>query len=238
MALPNADVSFVSTIRHDTYPYISPSSAVGLAHKHVFITGASKGCGRSLALSYARAGVSGLVLTARSSLSVVVTEVAAAAKDAGHPPPKVFSYVMDVEDRSAIEQVAKSVEKDLDGRLDILVNNAGYLETWEKLADSDPDEWWKSWTVNIRGPYLVTRALLPLMLRGGDKTIVNLSSIGAHRTAPGASAYETSKFALCRLTEFLMAEYGDQGILAFAVHPGSVMTDLAGKLPSYMHQGE
>ncbi|MCJ1471741.1 hypothetical protein MMC13_000381 [Lambiella insularis] len=236
MADPVGSVAnFIPILHHDTYPYISPVSVPSLANKHIFITGASKGVGRALALSYARAGASSLVLTARSSLDSLATSIASVAKEAGHPVPKVFSYAMDVENRSAIERVAKSIEKDLDGRLDILVNNAGYLESWKPIADGDPDEWWKSWTVNMRGPYLVSRALLPLLLRGGDKTIVNVSSVGAHTTMPGASAYQMAKFAVCRFTEVLVAEDGSQGLLAFAVHPGAILTELAGKMPSQFH---
>ena len=145
---------------------------------------------------------------------------------------------MDVTDRAAIEKAAEQAEKDLDGRLDILINNAGYLETFTPVAESDPDEYWKTWTVNMRGPYLVTRALLPLMLKGGEKTIVNLSSIGALTIRPGGSAYATTKMAICRFSEFLDAEYRDQGLLVFAVHPGGIVTELANNLPNEMHGRE
>ncbi|MCJ1385244.1 hypothetical protein MMC17_008365 [Xylographa soralifera] len=226
--------NFTPTTHHDTYPFISPTT-LSLHGKHVFITGASKGIGRATALAYARAGVSALALSARSSLSSLESEIASAANAAGHPPPKVVAYEMDVTSRESIEGVAGRAAHDLDGRLDILINNAGYLETFTPIVDSDPDEWWKTWTVNMLGPYLVTRAFLPLMLRGGDKTIVNLSSVGAHGKRPGASGYQTTKLAVCRFTEFIMAEYGAEGVLAFAVHPGGVMTELAAKMPKHTH---
>lgn len=90
----------------------------------------------------------------------------------------------------------------------------------------------------MRGPYLVTRSFLPLLLKGGDKQIVNLSSIGAHATWRGASAYETSKLAILRFTEFIMSEYGEKGVLAFAVHPGGVMTEMGARMPSYTHSSQ
>ncbi|MCJ1400677.1 hypothetical protein MMC11_003885 [Xylographa trunciseda] len=226
--------NFTPTIHQDTYPFISPTS-LSLHGKHVFITGASKGIGHATALSYAKAGASALGLSARSSFSSIVSEIASAAKAAGHPPPKVFTYEMDVTSRESIKAVAVQVAHDLDGRLDFLINNAGYLEVFTPIVDSDPDEWWKTWTVNVRGPYLVTRAFLPLMLKGGDKTIVNLSSVGAHATQPGASGYETTKLAVCRFTEFIVVEYGKQGVIAFAVHPGGVMTELASNMPKQSH---
>ena len=168
----------------------------------------------------------------------------------------MVSVKLDVEDRASVETAAKEIETSL-GRLDILVNNAGYLEKAIPIIDSDPDEWWKTWAVvsyddyhsnihvenakaqqNIRGPYLMTRSFLPLMLRGGDKQIVNLSSIGAHRVRPGMSGYQTSKMAIVRFSEFTNAEYGEQGVVAFSVHPGGIMTDLARTMPKDMHHGE
>jgi NAD(P)-dependent dehydrogenase (short-subunit alcohol dehydrogenase family) len=96
------------------------------------------------------------------------------------------------------------------------------------IGDSSPEDWWETWNVNLRGPYLVTRAFLPLLLKGGDKTLVATSSVGAHLTNQGMSAYQTSKLAVLRLMEFVQAEYAEKGILAFAIHPGNVVTDIVG----------
>ena len=111
---------------------------------------------------------------------------------------------MDVVDPKAVELTAKEVERSFEGRLDVLVNNAGYLETFRHVSESDPGDYWKTWEVNVKGPYLVTRAFLPLLMRGGSKQIINLSSIGAHLTTDGASAHQCTKLAICRFTEFLM----------------------------------
>ena len=199
------------------------------------LTGAFKGIGRATALSYAKAGASIIGLAARSSISFLVAEIGTAATGAGHPTPKVVSYKLDVTDRESIDATAKEIDAAFSGRVDILINNAGYLEDFRPIVESDPDEWWKTWTINLCGPYLVTRAFLPIMLQGGDKQIINISSIGAHGTRPGASAYQSSKFVLCRFTEFIMAEYGEKGVLAFALHPGGVMTELASRMPKHTH---
>ena len=84
----------------------------------------------------------------------------------------------------------------------------------------------------------MTHYFLPLMLKGGDKQIVNLSSIGAHHIRPGFSAYQPGKLAILRFSEFINAEYGDQGVVSFAVHPGGVMTELAAAMPKETHSGE
>ncbi|CAD0112201.1 unnamed protein product [Aureobasidium uvarum] len=233
--LYHAGFKFTPTTHNDTYDFISTKSQ-NLKGKRVFLTGASKGIGRETALSMARAGASSIALGARSSLSELATEVEKAAKEAGHPSPQVISIKLDVTDVSSTEQAAKTV-KDEFGGLDFLFNNAGYLEDFKKIGESDPDEWWKTQEVNIKGPYLVARAFIPLLLdtKDGDKTIINTSSIGAHVIMPGASSYQSSKLALLRLGEFIQSEYSDKGILCFGIHPGGVMTELASKMPQTSH---
>lgn len=158
------------------------------------------------------------------------------AKEAGHDAPKVISIKLDVTDVSSTEEAAKTIKKEFGG-LDFLFNNAGYLETFRKIGESDPEEWWKTQEVNIKGPYLVARAFIPVLLetKDGDKTIINTSSIGAHVVMSGASSYQTTKLALLRLGEFIQEEYADQGILCYGIHPGGVMTELASNMPKESH---
>lgn len=100
----------------------------------------------------------------------------------------------------------------------------------------------------------MTKALIPLLLLPqqeqeeegsdssssgpGDKTIVNITSIGALGLPPGASAYNISKMAVMRLTEFLMVDYAHRGLLSYSVHPASVETDLGRRMPGYITDGE
>jgi NAD(P)-dependent dehydrogenase (short-subunit alcohol dehydrogenase family) len=211
-------LDFTSTIHHDTYATIA-SEKVDLNGKTVVISGASKGIGRATALAYAKAGVSGIVIMARSDLSSLETEIASAAKDAGKWAPTVLSLKVDTISRVDVEQAAGKVAAKFP-KIDILINNAGYLETFVPIADSGPDEWWYTWQVNLNGVYLMTKFFLPFVLKSELKTVVMVSSIGAHITIPGASAYQTSKVAVLRLNDFLMAEYGEQGLLAYGIHPG------------------
>lgn len=134
---------------------------------------------------------------------------------------------IDVTSQKSTEDAAALVEKQF-GKLDILLINAGILGSLALIANSDPEEWWETWNVNLKGPYLVSRAFLPLMLKGGDKTIITTSSVGSHVISPSLSAYQSSKLAVLRFMEFMSKEYGDQGVVAFSIHPGNIPTDIVG----------
>lgn len=189
--------AFVKTLRHDTYAAIDPAQWVvtgDYAGRVVLITGASRGLGRAMTLSYARAGVSGLILAARSSTSLDAVEKEAQTV---HPTRdlKVLKLSIDVADEKSVSEAARAAEKAFD-RLDVLVNNAGILENYKLVDESDPSTWWLTWEVNVKGTYLVTRAFLGMLLNSGSdglegrKTVVNLSSIGAFMVSNGGSSYQ------------------------------------------------
>lgn len=216
--------------RKDTYPFIDPAKA-DLTGKSVLITGASKGIGKATAISFATAGCSKILLAARSDLADVETAVKDAAKKANRPEPLVHTLKVDVTSEDSVRVAAEAAADLLGGSLDVLINNAGYLEEWKPIAESKPSEWWWTWEVNIKGTYLVAHCFLPMLLKSQTKTIINISSGGAHVMFPGASGYQTTKFALCRLTEFMDKEYYQQGLIAISLHPGGVKTELALNMP-------
>ncbi|KAL7627867.1 hypothetical protein AAE478_002062 [Parahypoxylon ruwenzoriense] len=219
------DYDTTTVVHDDTYAAIDPSK-VDFSGKAVFISGASRGLGRAMCISFAKAGASMIAVGARSDLSATVKEMKAEAAKAGRSEPNILPLKSDVSDRQSIDDAAAQIKKSF-GRLDIIINNAGIFGSG-LIADSDPDEWSKVWQVNLVGPYLVARAFIPLMLEGGDKSIITVSSVGAHCISPGLSAYQSSKLAVLRLSEFISVEYGDKGILAYCIHPGNIPTDMIG----------
>ncbi|KAI0845439.1 NAD(P)-binding protein [Daldinia vernicosa] len=218
------------TNHYDTYDYINPITRSNCVGKAILVTGGNKGIGKGIALSYARAGASHIAITSRSDVPEVVAEIEKSAADAGRAKPVVVVLRLDVTDSTSVTNAAQVLEGQW-GRLDILIGNAGYLSKFDKILDGDEEAWWRNFEVNVRGSYLVAKAFLPLMLRGGDKTIINMSSTGVHHFHTGGSGYQLSKFALLRLTEYLIAEYADQGLLTYSIHPGGVATDLTQGLP-------
>lgn len=148
---------------------------------------------------------------------------------------RVHKFTLDISDESKVLAVAEAVKKE-EGRLDILVNNAGTGDPWQPITDGIADDYWRTVTVNLKGPYLLMKSFLPLMVETAKTTgtivdVVNISSIGATAVTPGALSYQVSKLAVTRLTEFVQVEYGAQGVNCVAVHPGGVLTDLSKGIP-------
>ncbi|KAL1610828.1 hypothetical protein SLS60_002499 [Paraconiothyrium brasiliense] len=216
----------------DTYPFISTYNQASLSGKSVLITGASRGIGLQTAIHFAKAGCSKIALAARSPLSSAKLAVEHASASS-QTPPTIITLALDVSSPDQVQAAAAAV-KNAFGHLDVLINNAGHLTAFQNIGESDPLAYWQTWETNIHGTYLCTRAFLPLLLDSTLKTVINITSSGAHVVMPGASAYQASKFALCRLTEFLDAEYGGKGLVAIALNPGGVKTELARAMPGYM----
>jgi NAD(P)-dependent dehydrogenase (short-subunit alcohol dehydrogenase family) len=220
----------------NTYPFVDPTK-VSHDGRYIFITGASKGVGTATAIAFAKAGAAGIALGARSDCSSVEAEILSAAETSGKKAPRILKIKLDVMDYTSVESAAKEIENTFP-RLDILINNAAYLSTWLTIADSEPEEYWRNYEINLRGVYWVTKAILPILLREGEKTILNVSSRGAHAIHAGASGYQATKFALLRFTEYLMVENAEQGLLAYCVHPCSVKTVLASGIPEHLQHCE
>jgi NAD(P)-dependent dehydrogenase (short-subunit alcohol dehydrogenase family) len=217
---------------HDTYPFISPTSH-GPTNARVIVTGSSKGIGRATAISFARTGASQIGIHGRKAadLDAVETEILAAAKAANRDKPTVVKLVGDITSESDVQGFVSQVERDFNGKLDIVIQNAGFLEPWEPIVDAKLDKWWQAWEVNIKGSFLIARAFVPFVLKDNGGTFVMITSGGGLATVPGASAYQGTKTAQIRFAGFLQAEYGEKGLVAYSVHPGSVQTDLASGMP-------
>ncbi|KAI1207158.1 oxidoreductase-like protein [Annulohypoxylon truncatum] len=226
---PQNGGTFTSTIHGSSYPFIQTAKHAG---RHVLITGGARGIGMNIALSFAKAGASAIVVADISEFSEqLVSDIATAAREKGHGVPRTMVIRLDVTDEDSVRKCAETIERQFNGKLDILVNNAGFMTPALPVPDSHTSSWWRTMEVNLKGVYLMSKYFVPLLVSTPDglKTMININSVAAHNLRPMASAYGTSKLAVLKLTEFLMVEAGNKGLLAYSVHPGAVLTELAEK---------
>lgn len=178
------------------------------------VTGASRGIGRGIARGLAQEG-SALVLAARDELKLA--ELVEELKPTGVP---VAAVPTDVTCEADIDRLFQQVEVQF-GRLDILVNNAGAFDGGP-LDTLATETWDLVLAVNLRAPFLCTRAALRIMKRQRSGRIINVGSISAQRVRPNSAPYSASKHGLWGLTQVTALEGRELGITCCCLHPGNV----------------
>ena len=186
-----------------------------LSGKVAVITGAGRGIGKSIALTFANAGAD-LAICARSKTEI--DDVAAAVAQLGR---KCFAMSVDLGDGAQTKAFCDSTLTQF-GAVDIIVNNAGAYFERGAFEASDPDLWWKTMEVNVRAPYLITRHLINDMRKGGK--IINLTSGKGFAAGANSSAYHVSKAALNMFTEGLANELWARDIDVNSLVPGPTAT--------------
>lgn len=186
--------------------------------KVVWITGASGGIGRALAIQLAREGAWVAVSARRAvELTGVVTEIEAAGG-------RAVAVVCDVTDEQAVEAAVAEVVVAF-GRLDIAIANAG-VGVSGRIADLTAANWRRQLEINVVGAAITARASLPHLTRAGGQ-IVLVGSTMAYLTMPGQGAYAASKYALRALGQTLAMELHGTPVACTTIHPAFVDSDIA-----------
>jgi NAD(P)-dependent dehydrogenase (short-subunit alcohol dehydrogenase family) len=188
-----------------------------LQDKVAFITGAGSGIGSACALRFAEEGASVVGFDASERVD---DRWRAAAQNALH----AFILTGDVRSVSEVESALAEVTRRF-GRLDVVVNSAGVAGGGPVHLVSD-EEWSRVIDVNLTGTFNVCRQALPIMMRQGAGSIVNIASIEGLEATEGGSAYNASKAAVVLLTRNMAMDYARKGIRANTVCPGFIETPL------------
>lgn len=186
------------------------------------ISGASRGIGRAVATRLARENHFVLLLARNNE---EISELELEIDSAGG---KALSFAVDVSNESQVNEVVEQAIRDF-GRIDNLINNAG-IGIFKEAENFSEDEWTRVMDVNVKGSFLLSKAVLPHMKAAGKGHIVGIASDVSKRTFAEGSLYCASKYAQHAFFEALRREVRSKGIKVSVIYPGLVDT--------YFHEGD
>jgi len=183
--------------------------------KIAIITGAGSGIGRACALALAREGTKVALVGRRKSL---LEEVAHEIGDSA------FVLAADISKKDEIDRIVEQTVAHF-GSLNVLLNNAGVLHigTVEQITE---EQWDETFNINVRGLWLLSRAVLPPMRKAGGGSIINMASVLGINGARNRASYAPSKGAVVLLTKCMAIDHGHENIRVNAICPSFVETDL------------
>ncbi|MCL4504584.1 MAG: SDR family oxidoreductase [Chloroflexi bacterium] len=191
---------------------------IRLDNRVALITGAGEGIGRGCALALAEAGA-----------AVVVNDVnpqtgQATAEQIRQMGRRSLFVQADVSDARVVQAMFETVQQEF-GALHVLLNNAGF-NLFKTLEQTTLEEWDRIMSVDLRGIYLVTRAMLPLLKVTRGASVINIASVHAQATVAGITAYAAAKGGVVSVGRSLAQELGKSGIRVNTISPGFVSTPL------------
>ncbi len=188
--------------------------------KAALITGAGGGIGRAIALRFAQMGIN-LTLVGRTEKKLLDTQ---SEINAAFPDVRTAIITGDLLDTTFPKECIRTALAQ-HGRLDILVNNAGLAQS-QPFEEISLEEYERIMNTNVRAPFLLTQAALPVLRNSDFATVINIASVTAHKGYPLQSVYSASKHALIGMSKSLANEVCKQNIRVHVISPGGVFTDM------------
>ncbi|MBD2261170.1 SDR family oxidoreductase [Pseudanabaena sp. FACHB-2040] len=215
------------------------STALPLAGKVAFVTGAARGIGRAISEVFALNGADVAMLdiadparlnSSRGYRVADMDEFNAASESVKQYGTKVLQIQVDVRDLAAMQAAAERTARELGG-IDIVVANAGYV-AWHSFEEGTPQLWHDVFDVNVHGVFNTAKAAIPFLKRRGGGRIINMASVSSRAGFAGNGAYTSTKWAVVGMTKQAAQELGQYNITVNAIAPGAVNT------PMYRGEGQ
>jgi NAD(P)-dependent dehydrogenase (short-subunit alcohol dehydrogenase family) len=189
---------------------------VGLKNKVAIITGGARGIGAAISIALAKEGVNIVIADV-----IPADETAKIIRNAG---VRCLEIKTDVSKKADADNLAAQTIKEF-GKIDILVNNAGVIVD-AAFMDTKEQDWDRLFSINVKGIYLVTRAVAPHMMAVRQGKIVNIASRGGKEGQPLLSCYCSTKFAVIGLTQAIAKEFAEYNINVNDICPGLLWTEI------------
>lgn len=193
-----------------------------LQNRIILVTGASDGIGREAALTYSRHGASVILLGRNDDkLRAVAQEI----DHAGGIPARWYTLDLLTCTPQSCQQIAQQIRLHYP-RLDGVLHNAGLLGDVVSMMEQDPDVWQQVMQVNVNGTFMLTQALLPLLLQSESASLIFTSSSVGREGRANWGAYAVSKFATEGMMQVLAEEYKSQHLRVNCINPGGTRTGM------------
>jgi len=224
MSQPSESQPFTKVVHREVYDAISPSQpSLSIKGKTLLITGATQGIGYAIATAYAAAGASNVVITARDQSKLINAKT---NLEKAYPATKIHTFVAEMDDKTRTSSLFAEIRASI-AEPGVLVLNAGSGNTPSPALELSDDSLVKDFDINVKGNLSYVAEFLKPETLTKEKTISNVSSIGAQLALPGLGSYGATKVAMVHLLTHIQGEHPDKNVRIVNFHPGTIFTSLA-----------